>query len=455
MAKRLLLLLTFLFLAACQSPPETETPRPTTPALTKTPRPTATPLPTSNFDVEEADLNGTEIEIWHTFFGAPAALLELQIADFNEENPWGITLRASYQGSYNMLFYNVMDSAERPSLIVALPEQISVWEEEGSVKDLASYISDPIWGFTPAEKSDFPSVFLEQDQHGERTLALPAQRTAHFILYNKSWGEELGFDAAPLDFDEFKEQACAANQAMRTDEDFENDGKGGWIIDYESNGVLSWMRGFDGSPFANDAYQFISDENIRTLKALKILYDDQCAWLTTSKTPYEQFALRSALFISASMEEFTDIKRTFAQTGSTDEWTVIPFPGQERTALVTYGSSYALLETEDAEALASWLFLKWMLTPQNQAKWVKSTGLFPLRISALDELSDYEKANPQWAEAVDLIAQAEIYPQLASWHKVRYLLGDGVEFIFRSNVQSGSVAAILAQMNDAARALSE
>ena len=123
--------------------------------------------------------------------------------------------------------------------------------------------------------------------------------------------------------------------------------------------------------------------------------------------------------------------------------------------MITYGTSYALLETEDAEALASWLFVKWMLTPQNQAKWVKSTALFPLRISALDELSDYEKANPQWAEAVDLISQAEIHPQISSWHKVRYLLGDGFEFIFRSNTQAGSVAAILAQMNDAARALSE
>jgi ABC-type glycerol-3-phosphate transport system substrate-binding protein len=123
--------------------------------------------------------------------------------------------------------------------------------------------------------------------------------------------------------------------------------------------------------------------------------------------------------------------------------------------MVVYGSSYALLETEDAEALASWLFVKWMLEPQNQAKWAKSTALFPLRISSLDELSDYEKANPQWAEAVNLISQAEIQPQLASWHRVRYLLGDGLEYIFRFDTQAGSVAAILTQMDDAAKAISE
>ena len=458
MAKYLALLLTF-FLAACQSSTATPVPSATPASATKTPRPIPTSTPIDTLGIKENDLNGIEIEIWHTWFGAPAALLDLQIAEFNKENDWGIKVRASYRGSYNMLFSDMADAeqAERPQIIVALPEQISVWREQGTVKDLTPYISDSIWGFTTAERTDFPSAFLEQDQREDSILALPAQRTARFILYNQSWAEELGFESPPLDFDDFEEQACAANQFMRSDENLENDGKGGWIIDTESNGILAWMRGFDGGPFINDEYQFINSNNIHTFKSLKKLYDNQCAWLTTAETPYEQFALRSALFITASMNEVPQIKRAFLDAKNNDEWTLIPFPGEERSVLITYGSSYALLEAEDAdvETLASWLFVKWMLSAQNQAKWVKSTALFPLRISALDELSDYEKSNPQWAEAVDLIAQAETYPQLASWHKVRYLLGDGFEYLFRSNVQAGSVAAILAQMNDAARALSE
>lgn len=454
---RISFLIVFL-LAACQpSTPPSSTPIPAT--ATKTPRPTATPIPVSTLEIEEEeDLNGVEIEVWHAWFGAPAALFDLQIAEFNKENPWGIRVSAAYQGSYNMLFNavtNSLDTSDRPQIVVALVEQIPVWSELGSVNDLTPYINDPVWGFSTAEQTDFPSIFLEQDQHEDRVLALPAQRTARFILYNQTWGEELGFDSPPISFDEFEEQACAANKSKLTDEDLENDGKGGWIVEYDSYSLLSWMRGFDGGHFVNEEYQFINSNNINTLKSLKTLYDNQCAWLSTADTPYEQFALRSALFISASMEEFPEITRTFAKLNSRDEWIIIPFPGEERSALITYGTSYTLLETEDAEALASWLFVKWMLEPQNQAKWVKSTALFPLRISALDELSDYEKSNPQWAEAVDLISQAEIQPQLASWHKVRYLLGDGFEYLFRSNVQAGSVAVILAQMNDAARALSE
>ena len=461
MAKTRLLLLLIFLLAACQpssaTPTSTSTPKAT---ATKTPPPTATPIPISNFDVEEKDLNGIEIEFWHAWFGAPAALLDLQVAEFNEENPWGIKVKASYQGSYNMLFNAVsdtLDTATPPRIVLALPEQTSVWRERGAVKNLSPYIDDPIWGFSADEKNDIPASFLAQDQHGDEQVALPAQRTARFLLYNKTWGAELGFDAPPLTFENFEKQACSANKFMRADENLENDGKGGWIVDFDSMAVLAWMLSFGGSPLDdNGNYQFISDENIDTFKNLKNLYDKGCAWLTTADTPYDQFAARSALFITAGMEDFPEIDRAFAEANNSDTWTVHLLPGAERGVIITYGSSYTLLETEDdAEALASWLFIKWMLTPENQAKFAKSTALFPLRTSAIELLSDYEKDNPHWAQAVGFIEDSENYPQLASWHKVRYLLEDGFEYIFRFNVQAGSVAAILSQMNTTAQELNK
>ncbi|MBT3338927.1 MAG: extracellular solute-binding protein [Anaerolineae bacterium] len=451
-------LLLLLFLAACQS---TTTPVEVTTALvvaTKTPHPIETAVVESSLDVTEKDLDGIEIEVWHTWFGASAALFDLQIAEFNEENPWGITVSATYRGSYNMLFNEVTDALVTetpPDLVVALSEQISVWNETDSVKDLTPYILDPIWGMTVAEQTDFPRVFLRQDQRSDRWLALPAQRTARFILYNQTWGEELGFNAPPVNYEEFREQTCAANQFMRSDEDFENDGKGGWIVDHDSISALSWMLAFGGGPITDDAYQFVSSENITTLRSLKALYDEECAWISTADTPYEQFAGRSALFITAGMEQFTEISRTFDAVNNHDEWTVIPFPGGTQSTVVTYGDSYALLATEDADALASWLFVKWMLAPQQQTKWVKSTALFPLRISSLEELSDFEKANPQWSQAVNLITQAETFPQLSSWRQVRYLLSDGLEYIYRYDTQAGSVSAILALMDQTANALSE
>lgn len=441
-----------LLLSACQpSPVLTAAEKPTATA-TKRIAPTATPIPESLLDVDEADLDGVEIEVWHAWFGASAALFDLQVAEFNEENPWGIKVSATSHGNYFLLFNDLtaaLESTERPHVIVALAEQLPLWDAEDALADLTPYVNDPIWGMSKADLSDFPSVFLEQEQIEGRWLGLPAQRTARFLVYNQTWGQELGFDAPPVNFDDFSEQACAANQQMRTDETTDNDGKGGWIVDDSSFSVLSWMLAFGGGPLEEGKYRFLEQENINTFKAQKELYDQGCSWVSSADTPYEQFALRSALFITASMEEFSDISRTMISFENIDEWTVIPFPGTEQSGLVAYGSSYALLETDDAEELASWLFLRWMLSSENQARWVKSTGLFPLRVSTLSELSEYRDANPQWSASVDLIRDLQIQPQVTSWRQVRPILGDGFAHIFRVDTQAGSVAAILAEMGSA------
>jgi len=69
------------------------------------------------------------------------------------------------------------------------------------------------------------------------------------------------------------------------------------------------------------------------------------------------------------------------------------------------------IESTPEQQLASWLFVRWLLSPQIQQKWVEVTGLFPLRTSALDLLSGYKDSHPQWSAAIGLLPQAQIEPQ--------------------------------------------
>ena len=142
-----------------------------------------------------------------------------------------------------------------------------------------------------------------------------------------------------------------------------------------------------------------------------------------------------------------DLARDFAFAGSTDKWTVLPFPGAEGSALVVYGASYILFESDDADQLAAWLFVRWLLSPENQADWVNSTGLFPLQASTMGLLADYAAGHPQWAEAVNLLPQGRTTPQLAAWRTVRVALGDGFNFMFRVDTPVGQVPSILAQLD--------
>ena len=75
---------------------------------------------------------------------------------------------------------------------------------------------------------------------------------------------------------------------------------------------------------------------------------------------------------------------------------------------MVYGSSYILFESDDPDQLAAWLFVRWLLSPENQADWVNSAGLFPLQASTMGLLTDYAAGHPQWAEAVNLLPQGSI-----------------------------------------------
>ena len=191
------------------------------------------------------------------------------------------------------------------------------------------------------------------------------------------------------------------------------------------------------------------------LKFVRELSETSCAWQVTNTDPLAAFANREALFITASLEDLPTIAREFASANNTDKWKVIPFPGKDDEAFVVYGSSYVILNSTDEEQLAAWLFIRWLLDAKQDARWVETTHLFPLRTSTLDLLTDYRKTHPQWAQAVELLPQGELQPQVASWRTVKVMLGDGFAHMYRVNVPSGQVAAILAQMESLARDLNK
>ncbi|MDP3184793.1 MAG: extracellular solute-binding protein, partial [Anaerolineales bacterium] len=275
-----------------------------------------------------------------------------------------------------------------------------------------------------------------------------------FLFYNQTWARELGFNSSPATAEEFRQQACEANASYRKDAIKQNDGYGGWIVNTQPDTVLSWLLAFGGGVIEDGNIRFATPANQSALEFLKGLYDKYCAWISTEPNPYESFARRSALFVTGDLAEAPRLAQTLARLGNRDEWTVLPFPGPNGTALVTSGSSYTLLQSTPERQLASWLFVRWLLTPENQAKWVEATGLLPLRFSALDYLEKYRTDHPQWNIAVDYIPEAQGTPQLASWRKAQHILGDGTEFIFRTNLAVEKIPSVLREMDATAEELS-
>ena len=455
----------FLFLlAACQPAPIHLTATPTAKAGV-TPQPTITPQAVSKLGVTEEALKGITIQVWHPWFGVEANLFQSQVDEFNQTNQWGIKVQATSQLDYNELFQNVETSSSAsndPQLVIGLPEYAYLWNADGDVVDLTDYVNDPKYGLSDGDVKDIPSIFWDQDEVGGKRLGIPAERSARFLLYNSSWARELGFNSAPVTADDFQKQACAAHATMLKDKDKSNDAMGGWLVDMQATTALSWLTAFGGGVLEGNGYHFLTPNNVAAFTFVKQLYDDKCAWTASDPSSiYDAFANRKALFSTASLEELSDQARAFGAANNSDEWTVLAFPGNSQSGLFIYGSSYIVLKSTPEQQLASWLFVRWMLSPENQTKWVETLGLFPLRASSMELLKDYGNSHPQWNAALALLPNAGIQPQLASWRKVQIMLGDGFSYMFlpgldnQPAIASNQPAAVLNQMDSIAGELSK
>ena len=47
------------------------------------------------------DVSGTEISFWHSMGGVNGQAIDALVEKFNEENEYGITVNAQYQGEYD------------------------------------------------------------------------------------------------------------------------------------------------------------------------------------------------------------------------------------------------------------------------------------------------------------------------------------------------------------------
>ena len=409
----------------------------------------------SSLQVNEEALRGLNITVWVPWYGLESDLFNTFANEFNTQNEWGFQVSVENQINFSNMYENVTASLprdEKPDLVIALPEHAQEWYADGVVTDLTNYMSDPKFGI---DASDISSVILNQDIAGEARVAFPAQRTAQFLLWNETWAGELGFNSMPASAEDFQKQSCGAQKSMLTDAFAENDALGGWLVNTDSMTAYAWMQAFGGGVLEEGNYRFLTPNNIDAFKFLRELSETSCTWQSTSADPLTAFANREALFITASLTDLSGIARAFASANNTDKWSVMLFPGEDKGVMPVYGSSYVMLDTTDEEQLAAWLFVRWLVDNKQDARWVEATHLFPLHTSTIELLGDYEKTHPQWKQAVDLLPQGELQPQLASWRTVKIMLGDGFAHMYRVNTPSGQVAAILAQMETMSKDLSK
>ncbi len=458
-SRHILHILIFVFLlwlnaCAAPTPPPAETAAPqSTPTRkppTRTPPPTASPTldpsPTAPATQEPAvNLQGVTVKFWHPWTKNKEYAILALVNEFNAENEYGILVTAFSQGRET--YQNVtavLGSPDAPQVVVGYNNQLQSWDNRsGQVLDLNPYMDDPEWGFPPDLRLDFYPVIWTQDVNASgKRLGLPLYRSAIVIFYNQTWAHELGFDAAPATPDEFREQACAAAAAN-------NDSTGGLLVTADISTHASWLMAFGGGLLAPDgtAYQAATSENEAAFTFLRSLLDDGCAWMPDAYYPNQEFATRRGLFYPSSIAGLPYQENAFEKANRFDQWTVLPFPGVNgEPVLNLYGASCGILKSEPEQQLASWIFVKWLLQPENQARFIEASGYLPVSQSAFDNLTDYAEEHPRWAQAVEFIPYARTEPALGSWGVGRWAFGDAVDELLAPGFSSAQIPRLLTEL---------
>jgi hypothetical protein len=154
-----------------------------------------------------------------------------------------------------------------------------------------------------------------------------------------------------------------------------------------------------------------------------------CAW-HGDVVPVEAIATRQALFALVRLADLGDLQNSLDEASI--DWTLLPFASAQEgglSAIVSYGPSLVIAQSTASRQLAAWLFIRWLTSPENQARWAQINHAFPTRSSALDHLQlapVRDSAWQSWRQSLEYLPALHSEPYYASWSKVRWSLADGL-----------------------------
>jgi multiple sugar transport system substrate-binding protein len=406
------------------------------------------------------DPTGVKLTYWHQYSGGQQAAMDALVAQFNSTNQYGITVDAISQGSYNDI-RNLMNAAiisgELPNLVGGYQTDALSYYRDGSALDLYPLIDDSTFGFSADDMAKLNQGILNIDvfpDEGGAMLAWPNQVSASVEAVNMDMLKELGYDAAPEDFDTFKAVSCAASKL---------EGKQGYPMTLGSSEFESFAASMGAKIYENGQWNFSSDEAIATFQLFADMYKEGCAYIPEGA--YQNtadFALSLNPIANTSTAGIPFIGNDF-QTNLTDNnvpvpnWivTTTPWTDGNRT-IQLYVPSIIVVPATPEEEVASFLFLKFLSSTDSQVAWTTATSYFPINLDAAASLGDFEAQNPQFAEANAIIADpsVKIYssPAVLSYNPVRDLISKAWADVTSNGKDVATVAQQLTADANAAQA---
>ena len=410
-------------------------------------------------EIEMADaseVDGTTISFWHSMGGVNGQAIDTLVQKFNDENEYGITVEAEYQGSYDDAL-NKLKSAQIGNMGADLVQVYEIGTrfmiESGWIVPMQSMVN----------ADEYDTSVLEPNLAAYYTIddmlySMPFNSSTPLMYYNKDMFDAAGITEIP---DSLEAIAQIGDKLLDSGaQEVMSLGIYGWFFEqFIGKQGLEYANNGNGRTEAATAVAF--DENgaaANILNEWKNLYDLGYA-PNVGKGGDAGLADFSAGKSAITLGSTASLKQILQDVDGKFEVGTAYFPKVKSTdegGVSIGGASLWALDNNDPKKLrATWEFVKFLISPESQAFWNAETGYFPVNVDAHDE--DVFKENiekyPQFQTAIDQLHDSA--PQYAGallsvFSEARAIVESEIESMLNGNeAVDEAVDSMASQINDA------
>jgi ABC-type glycerol-3-phosphate transport system substrate-binding protein len=448
---RLLLFFGLILFAGCQPTNSTEI-TPTRPIVNPPLEETgisSTAIAAIENPTEDAESPLAGFVMWHPFSGLEAEVIDDLVAQYNTSLTDEMKVIAVSHADDEVFIADMLQSigsGEEPDLIIAPSYFLKSMASDALIEPIRLNRKENI--NNDFDVTFFPVFWNLDVVRGER-YGIPYMQKGHFLFYNSTWSQALGFLSTPATIADFSTQTCAAYNQNRFDDSFDNDGTGGYFYPGDAIALMAWLRAFGGGIEVNDREEAIltTDENEEALSYLLKMYIDDCAWWSNKeRRPYLYFSNRNTLAFSGRSDEIQRQQDSMSETETLDSWELIAYPSVEGKPTIFFESySFGIMRGKDEKSESMLAFIEWMLDPEQHLEMIYLNGAFPLTTEEIQDADRSWELFPVWQGALPYIPFLEPIPQTENWYYLAKVLDDLRWQIIQFGVNQADIAVYLAE----------
>lgn len=354
---------------------------------------------------EASEVDGTEISFWHSMGGVNGQAIDELVKKFNDENQYGITVKAQYQGEYDDSL-NKLKSSQIGNMGADLVQVYEIGSrfmiESGWITPMQKMIDADDYDLSQIEPNLAAYYTIDNQLY-----SMPFNSSTPIMYYNKEMFEKAGITEIP---DSLEGIEAIGDQLLK-------EGGAGQVI---SLGIYGW---FFEQFIGKQGLEYANNGNGRKEPATAVAFDENGAAeniLTVWKSLYDKgYAPNVGKGGDAGLADFSagksaitlgstaSLKQILQDVNGKFEVGTAYFPKVKSTdeggVSIGGASLWALDNQEPKKTRATWEFIKFLISPESQAYWNAQTGYFPVTTAAQEEpvFKENVEKYPQFETAIE------------------------------------------------------